>query len=309
MPMDLTFAGYQSEASVHTRAGRVFAERLAALCSGEASLALMPDITQQGRASTDLFAMLAANEIGFCYYASSAQAGSVPLLGILDLPFAIHDRAKAFAALDGEVGARLSAEVAARTPFRLLGFWDNGFRHFSNARRPLRRPEDCRGLRMRTLNSQIYQDVLAAVGFTPVVTDAKDLPRVVASGEVDGQENPLTNLLHFGLNAYHPYVTVSAHIFGVALFLCNRTAYENWPADLRHAVDDAARAATLAQRRFAAEDDVTCRAELEKGGTRFVDLTPEERAAFRAAAAPVVQPRIDALDRELALRYLASQDG
>ena len=307
--MDLRFAGYQSDASVHTRAGRIFAERLAALTGGRDGVSVTADITQQGRASTDLFAMLAAGEIGFCYYASSAQAGKVPLLGILDLPFAIHDRGKAFAALDGTVGRRLGEEVAAKTPYRLLGFWDNGFRHLSNAHRPLRRPEDCRGLRIRTLNSQIYQDVLAAIGFTPVVTDAKDLKRVVVSGEVDGQENPLTNLLLFGLGPYQPHVTMSAHVFGVALFLCNRAAYEGWTPALRQAVDEAAREATLAQRRFAADEDVSSRAELEKSGTRFVDLTAEEREVFRAAAAPVVQPRIDALDRELAERYLASQSG
>ena len=307
--MDLRFAGYQSDASVHTRAGRVFADRLAALTGGAQRVAVTADITPEGHASTDLFAMLAAGEIDVCYYASSAQAGRVPLLGILDLPFAIADRAKAFAALDGDVGERLSREVAAKTPYHLLGFWDNGFRHFSNARRPLRTPADCRGLRMRTLSSQIYQDVLAAIGFVPVVTDAGELKRVVATGEVDAQENPLTNLLIFGLNAYHPHVTMSAHFFGIALFLTNRAAYESWPPALRQAVDAAAREATLAQRRFAAEDDVACRAELEKGGTHFVDLTAAERAAFQAAVAPLVQPRIEALDRGLAERYLASQAG
>lgn len=307
--MELTFAGYQSEASVHTRAARVFAERLAAPGGGADRVSIIADITREGRPSSDLFAMLAANEIDFCHYASSALAGRVPLLGILDLPFAIDDRAKALAALDGDVGARLCAAIAAQTPYRLLGFWDNGFRHISNRLRPLRTPEDCRGLRLRTLDSRMYRGVLAAIGFTPVVTDAKDLPRVVASGEVDGQENPLTNLLLFGLNAYHPHVTMTAHVFGIALFLCNRAAYERWTPALRRAVDAAAREATLAQRRFAAEEDIICRAGLEKGGTRIVDLTPEERAAFRAAAAPVVQPRINALDRDLALRYLAGQGG
>ena len=305
--MRLRFAGYQSDASVHTRAGRLFAERLAALSGGEADVAITADVTQQGRASTDLFAMLAGNDIGFCYYATSAQAGSVPLLGILDLPFAIDDREKAFAALDGAVGKRLTAEVEAKTPYRVLGYWDNGFRHFTNARRPLRTPADCRGLRMRTLNSQMYQDVLAAIGFAPVVTDAKDLKRVVASGEVDGQENPLTNLLIFGLDVYQPHVTLSAHFFGVALFLCNRAAYEGWTPAIRRAVDEAAREATLAQRRFSAEEDVASRAELEKGGTQFVDLTTEERGAFREAVAHLVRPRLDALDRGLAERYLASQ--
>jgi len=70
---------------------------------------------------------------------------------------------------------------------------------------------------------------------------------------VQSQENPLTNMFQFGLWEFQPFVTMTAHIFGVSLFLCNRDAFNKWPAAVQDVVRRAAREATLANRRYAAE--------------------------------------------------------
>jgi len=302
----LKFAGYQSENSVHTRAGRLFARRVTELCP-EVEVSVLADVTQTGRGSWDLRDMLAGGEIDFCYFSTGGFAAKVPALGVIDLPFVVHDRAKAFAVLDGPVGQGIVRDIETQSPFRFLGFWDNGIRHISNARRPIRSPADCRGLRMRTLNNKLYLAMMRAVGFESLTTDAAFLKKVCASGEVDCQENPLTNILHFGLWECHPHVTMTAHVFGAGLFVANRAAFDGWPGPVREAVLAAAREATLANRRYAAEDDTLCRVELEKKGTRFVDLTPAERGLFRDAAADVVRPYRDALDPAVVKAYLAAQ--
>ena len=170
--MALKFAGYQTEQSVHTRAGRLFAERLASLYPDVGELDIMPSVTSIGKGAWDLRPMLAAREIDFCYFSSAGVTEQVPSLGVIDLPYAVHDRAKSFATVDGAVGQQLIDDVEASTPLKVLGFWDNGVRHITNSQRPIRTPEDCRGLRIRTLNNQLYRDIMTAVGFDAMSTDA-----------------------------------------------------------------------------------------------------------------------------------------
>jgi C4-dicarboxylate-binding protein DctP len=185
------------------------------------------------------------------------------------------------------------------TGYRALAFWDNGIRHFSNRARPIREPAACAGLRIRTQNNAFHQAAFRALGFEPVAIDPSELPGAVQSGRIDAQENPLTNLVNFGIHEHHPYVTLSAHLFGVAPVLVNRARYDAWPEAVRAAVHGALAEATAAQRGFAREDDVTCLARLEEAGNQVVELSRAERDAFAQAVAPIVDAERARLDRRV----------
>lgn len=289
MALHLRFGGYQGPGSVHTRAGRVFAEALERLTGGEAVVSFEENIVAQGHKAADLLAMTEAGTLDGCYFSSSYLADRVPELAVFDQHFAVPGRAHAYAMLDGELGRHLAERVAARTGFAVLAYWDNGLRHISCARGPLRRPQDCRGLRLRTLASDDHRRVFRALGFEPVAIDVRDLPAAVASGRVDAQENPLTNIWNFRLHEAHRFITLTGHLLGVAPVLFNAAAVAGWPEDLRRAVEDALAEATAAQRRLAAEDDVLCARALADEGVTLVELTEAERAAFAAAARPEVE--------------------
>ena len=238
-----------------------------------------------------------ALELG--YFSTSYLAERAPELAVLDLPFAVARREAVYAALDGELGRRLADGLAARSGFRVLGWWDNGFRHLTNRVRPIRAPADCRGLRLRTLASELQQAVFRALGFEPVFLDPKDLVPAVRSGAVDAQENPLTNIWNFGIHADHRHLTLSAHVFGVAALLCHAASWRAWPAEVRQAVAEAAAEAGAAQRRLAAAEDVDVLARLEAAGVAIVRLTDDERGAFARAVEPAVAPARDGLDARL----------
>ena len=133
----------------------------------------------------------------------------------------LTDRERTRALLQGALGERLAAEVAPRTGYRVLGFWDNGPRNISNRLRPIRMPDDCEGIRIRTLPSAGHHATYRALGMEPVTIDIRDFVEAIASGKVDAQENPLTNVRQFGLQKYHRHVTITAHFQGIALLLCN----------------------------------------------------------------------------------------
>jgi C4-dicarboxylate-binding protein DctP len=283
----IRFGGYQPARSVHTRAARRFGEELDRLLGSRADVRFVENVTQAGRNAVELLAMTEGDELDICYFSSSYLVARVPALGLFDLPFRFADRDSAYGLLDGESGRRLARDVAAGTGFAVIGFWDNGFRHISNARRAIIRPDDCRGLRIRTLDNAMHQRVFRALGFEPVVIDVKDLVAAVAGNRVDAQENPLTNLVNFGLQRTHRFVTLTGHFFGVALVLCNRARFEAWPADVRSAVAEAMATATSLQRRLAAEEDDICLAELSADGVEIARADQFDRAAFIAAVADV----------------------
>jgi len=282
MPIPLLAQGYQSEASVHTRAIRVFADHLAQLGFAPEVTA---DITKLGRNATDLFTLTEAGDIQVMHFAASYLVHRVPALEVFDLPFRYNGREGLLAALDSTLGARLKAEIAANTGYVALGFWDNGARHLSNRHRPIHSPQDCAGLKIRTMNSVLHQATFTALGMTPMYIDVKDYPGAVRSNVVDAQENPHTNTLNFGIPAHHPFLTPTGHFQGVSLFLCNRDWAEALPTAARTALYEAATLATAEQRRFAAaEDSEALNRILDQGITLTTDW---DRAAFTASVAAV----------------------
>jgi TRAP-type transport system periplasmic protein len=283
----LRIGGYQGETSILTRAARHLAAGLASASSARWQAEVIADVTAKGHRAADLLTMVEQGTIEVCYFASSYLAGRVPALGRFDKPFGASDRASIYAEIDGEVGARLASEMAASTGYRVLGYWDNGFRHISNRLRPIRTPGDCKGMRIRTLDNTMYQRVLAAVGFTPLVIDVKDLVRAVEAHEVDAQENPLTNTLNFGLHRTHKHLSLTSHFHGVALLLANRAWFDRLGAALQSELQAAAADATAAQRQSAIDEDALCLEQLRRGGVAIVPAAEIDLAAFRAAVAGV----------------------
>jgi TRAP-type C4-dicarboxylate transport system substrate-binding protein len=281
----LRLGGYQSETSILTRALRQLGDGLSRIPDVSWDVEVVRDVTAQDKRAVDLLSMVEEGSYNICYFASSYLVGRIPALARFDEPFAVTDRAALFRELDRRNGEELAGEVARLSGYRLLGYWDNGFRHISNRLRPIRHPDDCSGMRIRTLDNVGYRKVLAAVGFTPLVIDVKDLVRAVQSGEVDAQENPLTNTVHFGLHRMHKHLSLTSHFHGVALLLANRAWFNALAPELQTAVLAAARDATIAQRRFAIEEDELCLTRLRQEGVVIVEPDHIDVAAFRAAVA------------------------
>jgi TRAP-type transport system periplasmic protein len=298
----LRIAGYQGEASVHTRGVRHLA---AALAPHGFVADIIPDVTTQGKQAADLLVMIESGEVELGYFNASYLAPRVANLGVFDMPFALSDRQRIFAPLDGEIGARLAAEVAVITGLRVLGYWDNGFRHISNRLRPIRGPEDCRGLRIRTLNSPLHQRIFAAMGFDPVVIDVRHLAEAVHEHKVDAQENPLTNLVNFDLQRTHRHVSLTAHFFGIALLLANRRWFDGLPNGVQTTLRSAAADATAVQRAFAMEEDSHCITKLQADGVAIVPEHAIDRAAFRAAVADILKDAFAGVERNLQAAFIS----
>jgi C4-dicarboxylate-binding protein DctP len=298
-PVRIRIAGYQGETSVHTRSVRVMMRALGAAAGGCVAVEFEPDIAARGAKVADLLDLVATGDIDLCYFSSSYLAARVPALGALDIPVQFSERGETAARLRGELGAAIKRDIAARTGYVALAFWDNGLRNLSNGKRPLGRPQDCAGLRIRTLPNAAYHATFRALGMKPATIDVADMVRAVAAGEVDAQENPLTNIQLFGLQRHHRFVTMTGHFHGIALVLCNAASWAAWPQPARTALDAVLAEATSAQWRMAEAEDGACRASLAAEGVEFVDLDAAARESFRQAVRAVRDEQLRALPRDV----------
>jgi len=169
----------------------------------------------------------------------------------------------------------------------VLGFWDNGFRHFTNRLHPIVKPEDCEGLSIRTMNSAVHQNTFRALGFQPDFIDIKDFPTAIRNEVVDAQENPLTNTVNFKVYETHRYITMTGHFYGVSLVLGNAERIASWPKETREALEAGMKVATTAQRRFAQEEDDRCFPILDEAGVQLIRPDGFDRVAFQKATADV----------------------
>ena len=300
----LRIGGYQGPNSVLTAGLKRFVEELRKDTEDTFHIEAVDDVTISGMGARTLFDGIENGAFDVGYMASGYLTARVPQLAVIDLPFSQADRHAAFAALADKAGEILRSAVEDSTGYCVLGFWDNGFRHLTNRRRPIRSPKDCAGLIVRTLDNRIYRETMAAMGLEPVVTDVKELRRAVAEGRVDAQENPLTNTVVFELYRHHPYVSLTGHFFGIVLFLANSAWFRSLPADAAAAVRRAAAAASMEQRRLAADQDVEAVNFLRKQGVAVIPQDELDGDAFRTACRQVIDKERATLDPALVAAYL-----
>jgi len=288
-PIKIRFGGYSPADSTHSCAAVHFKEALARRVADAVKVEHYWNVMDFGYRADDLPAMVECGLLTMCYFSTSYLTGRVPELEVIDLPFVFADEPHAHAVLDGALGTFLTEKTESRMDFRVLGYWDNGFRHITNRLRPVHTPADLKGMRIRLQPSEIHAKAFELLGAVPVQTDLKPGIAMIQSGEVDAQENPLANTVTYGVDKYHKHVTMSAHLYGARGVFVHGPTFDAWPENIQKAVREAAREAIAFQRELAATKERELRVDLEKKGLAFVDLTAQERAAFAEAVQPLLK--------------------
>jgi TRAP-type C4-dicarboxylate transport system substrate-binding protein len=299
----IELAGYQGAGSILSTSLLSLAQSLnASQLFGPVATTL--DVTAQGETAGRLFQSVNTGKRQLCYVASGYLTALAPDLAVLDLPFTVTERTQALAALDQIAGQSLTRALAQHSGYRVLGFWDNGFRHISNAVRPVRQPADCLGLKIRTLDSAIYRESLDALGFQAVTTDVSDLMCVIRSGQVQAQENPLTNYSNFKIYEHHPHLSLTSHFFGVLLLVCNEPWFRSLSEPQQQALQEAASQATQQQRALAAQQDSVLQSSFLQQGVQIISGSHLELEQLRRATVYIVERERQKLSKSVVQHYL-----
>lgn len=184
---------------------------------------------------------------------STATLSSLnPDFSIISLPFQFDDEAHADAVLDSPVGAALLASLNDKGLVG-LGFWENGFRHITNSKRPIENLEDLSGLKIRTMQNALYIDLFNGLDANAVPMPVNELFTALETNTVDGQENPYTVIDTKRFYEVQDYLSQTSHAYD-ALVLLTSDRFMNKLSDTqREAIKEAAREATLYQRSISRE--------------------------------------------------------
>ena len=210
---------------------------------------------------------------------TSALAGFDKRIQVLDLPYLFTTRKAAFDAVDGELGKKLNSYLEKKG-FLVLGYQENGFRHVTNSKRPIKTPADLKGLKIRTMENPMHIAFFKELGANPTPMSWGELYTALQQGTVDAQENPYAMIDDGKFYEVQKYVSETGHLFSYEIIIANKKFMEKLPADLRKIVDDAAHRAVMDQRARMEKEEAVFKAKVTKTGLKANTLTPEQKKPF-----------------------------
>jgi len=259
-----------------------FAEVAKAKSNGRIEVTVAP-ASQLG----DDAAMVTALRTGALDMSANSQgavANVVAEYAAFGMPFLFSSQAHAWKVLDGAAGKEL-AEKSAEKGLVVLGYWDNGIRQMSNTKRPLLKPEDLKGLKMRTPPDSVTVDIMQSVGAEAQQIKWSELYVALQQGVVDGQENPLVNIWAGKLYEVQKYISLTGHKYELTPFLIGKRSWDKLTDADKKVVQEAAAEATALQRKLAQEADGQMFDQLKAKG---VQIDKVDQEPFMKATAPVI---------------------
>jgi C4-dicarboxylate-binding protein DctP len=213
---------------------------------------------------------------------------------VFDIPYILSDKDALRRVTEGALGKKLFAKLEPKG-IKGLAYWDNGFKVMS-ANKPLRMPEDFRGLKMRIQSSKVIEAQMRALGAAPQILAFSEAYQALQTGVCDGTENPPSNEYTQKMHEVQKYTTLSYHGYNGYAVITNKKFWDALPAEVRGELERAMAEATIFTNQIAQkENDDAIEAMKRSGRTEFISLTDEQKAAWRRALEPVadeVQSRV-----------------
>jgi TRAP-type transport system periplasmic protein len=209
----------------------------------------------------------------------------VPELAAVGLPFLFPTSQAAYGVIDGPVGQEIVKKLEG-IGLISLGWWDNGIRHITNSKRPIRVPADLRGLKIRTPADSATIDTFQALGAATQQINFSELYVALQQGVVDGQENPLANIHSGKLHEVNRFISLSGHKWECSPFVASRIAWGRLSEADRKLIAEVAREATEHNRQLMQESEARLLAEYRANPA--VSVNEAEQSQLRAATAPVL---------------------
>ncbi len=206
-----------------------------------------------------------------------------PKLAALELPFLFDSNEAVAKILDGPMGEELAEGLPAKG-IRVLAYWENGLRHITNNKRPILKPEDLQGLKIRTPENKMTLSIFKALGANAAPFTYSELYMALGQGIFDGQENPVTNIYASKFYEVQKYISLTNHKYESKPFIVSEKTWQKLPDNVKRALKEGAQNYAVMNRKMFAESEVQLLADLEAKGMKIdrPDLEP-----FRMATKPV----------------------
>ncbi|WGE83301.1 TRAP transporter substrate-binding protein [Actinobacillus equuli] len=259
-------------------AAKKFNELLQQKSNKGLKLSLFPDSTL-GNAQTAISGVRGST-IDLAMSSSSNFTGLASELNVIDIPFIFKDRSHAYQVLDGEIGQTLLAKLEAHG-LKGLAFWEVGFRGFTNSKHPVTKPEDIKGLKVRTNQNPMYIKAFSILGANPVPMPLSELYTALETKAVDAQEHPIGIVWSAKLYEVQKYFSPTNHGYTPLIVVINKAKFDALPAEQQKALSEAALEAGKYQRQLNLDNEQGIIEKMKKAGVEFVETL--DTAPFKAA--------------------------
>ena len=209
----------------------------------------------------------------------------LPEFGVFDLPFLFTSPEQAYKVLDGEIGKKLLAGME-KFGCKGLAYGERGFRNLTNSKRPVKTPEDMKGLKIRLMQNPIYVDSFKALGANAVPMAWTEALTALQQGTIDGQENPLNVIVAFNLFESQKYLTISQHAYAPNVIMMSMKVWNKFTPEQQKLLQESAQAAAEYNRKLDNDNGAQWLQFLKDKG---MQVTEPDVEAFRKAVEPVYQ--------------------
>lgn len=216
-------------------------------------------------------------------------ANFLPEIAAFELPFLFKSREEAYKVLDGPVGQEVLDNLT-KVNLKGLAFAERGFRNLTNSKRPVEKPEDVKGLKIRVMENPVYIDTFKALGANAVPMAWTEALTALQQGTIDGQENPVNVIYAFKLFETQKHLALTRHTYAPATIMMSQQVWGSFPADVQKVLVEAAKEAAAYERQWNADQE---EGQLKELKARGMQITAPDPAAFQAAVQSVYEKNKD----------------
>ncbi len=294
-------AGHGAQAAHPTQNGlEKFAELVKERTKGAVEVQVYPN--RQLGEERDMVEGLQLGTVDFTVVSTGPLGGFVPEIGVVDLPFLFVSGEHAYKVLDGEIGKSILDKF---TPKGILGlaFWENGWRHLSTKNTKVQKPEDLRGLKIRTMENKVHMASFQAAGASPIPMVWGEVYTSLQQGIIDGQENPPVVVYSNALWEVQKYYALTGHFYGPHVFLASKKNMDKLPKEYQKIIMDTAKELSKFQRDLSAQ---IADQQIKDLRAKGMDVYEVQKQAFQDAMKPVYAQYEGVFGKDLIDRILAA---
>lgn len=258
-----------------------FSELIAQRTNNKVKIDVYPS-TQLGN-ERDMVEGLQLGTIDLVVTSTGPLGGFVPKMFVVDLPFLFRDREHAYKVLDGPIGRDLLDAFSAKG-IKGLAFWENGFRQITNNVRPIEKPEDLKGIKIRTMENKVHLASFKAFGASPTPMAWSEVYTALQQKTIDAQENPIAIIYHQKIYEVQKYLSLTGHFYSPTPLLMSLKVFESLPKDIQKIMLDTAIECATYERNLLRDSEAKQIAEIKAKG---MQVTTPNKKPFLDAAAPV----------------------
>ena len=224
---------------------------------------------------------------------------------VFDIPFLFSSREQVSKLLDGPIGEELDKSFQSNAGLKVLGYGEIGFRQITNNVRPIVKPDDLKGLKLRTPGSKTRILSFEMLGASPIKMNMGEIYLALQQGVIDGQENPYGNIVSKSWYEVQKYISVSRHVYTPITFVMNLKRYNSLTADQKAKVNRAAKKAVQMSRDYGEKNDATLEAKIRKEAPN-VKFNKIDSVAFQAAAKPIAEKISEIAGKDFTAKFVAA---